>query len=66
MGWLGGREIVLRISRKWKESRMWEGSAATMGWRWESRYPEMRSVGLEIEDTIGLPGLPGLWSLGRM
>ena len=36
-----------------------------MGWKIRSRYMEICSVGQEQAETMGRPGVLGLWILGR-
>ena len=40
-----------------------DGSELAQGCKKQSTKREMFSVGAPFEDTIGLPGLPGLWIL---
>ena len=41
-------------------SRMWNGNCVTQGCRKKLTELEMFSVGTPFEDTMGLPGFPGL------
>ena len=51
--------------RKWLVSLRWDLMVFVYGCRWKSTYSEIFEVGLLIELTSGLPGLPSLWTLGR-
>ena len=61
----GSGSNLLSLFKKSVVSRMNDGSEVAQGCRKQSTKREMFSVGAPFEDTIGLPGLPGLWIFGK-
>ena len=62
----GGSKGSLRsLFKKSVVSRMFDGSEVANGCRNQSTNHEMFSVGALLEDTVDLPGLPGLCILGK-
>ena len=58
--------ISLMMVRACVLSLMQDGSEDTIGWKMESRYCEMCSVGQAHAETMGRPGELVLWILGSM
>ena len=61
----GSTSSLLSLLIKSEVSQMYDGSEDANGCKNQSTNREMFSVGALFEDTIGLPGLPGLCILGR-
>ena len=51
---------LLSLFKKSVVSRIYDGSEVASGCKKQSTKREIFSVGAPFEDTIGLPGLPGL------
>lgn len=57
--------ISVSLDRKCLVSLMWLGSLETNGRRILSTVCEILSVGESMPETMGRPGVPGLWILGN-